>query len=380
MNLALQKTIAFLFLIGLGYLLRKKLPAKEQVGGIKLLILSVALPSMIFVALLNIKIELNLLYLPILALLFNLIMVVATKYMLPVFGIEKDSSTNRTLTMLLPSLAPGLSCFPYVLEYLGEDMFAWAALADVGNKVFVLIILYMLAMSWFYKRQPGEVSVSKNAKLKSLALSLVKEPVNMVIITALLLLSLGLNLDSLPYFLQNAAGRLSAMMTPLILLFIGLAVRVQKGQLKTILGLLVWRSGIAFVASAVLITVLPESTPVAILLLAVAFPQSSASFWPFAHISSVSTLEKDNLPKDGYTFDRDLALAILAFSLPFSTIIILTVCSIGGAFFIAPLNLYALGFILLSCGALPFIITKLREKSKEEPKGEAEMTIVAEKA
>lgn len=380
MNLALQKTIAFLFLIALGYLLRKKLPAKEQVGGIKLLILSVALPAMIFVALLNIKIEISLLYLPVLALAFNFIMFFATKYILPVFGIDKNSPTNRTLTMLMPSLAPGLSCFPYLLEYLGEDMFAWAALADVGNKIFVLIILYMIAMSWFYKRQPGKVEVSRNEKLKSLAISLIREPVNMVIITALVLLGLGLNLSSLPFFMQNAAGRLSAMMTPLILLFIGLAVKVEKGQLKTILGLLVWRSGVAFVASATLIILLPESTPLAVLLLAVAFPQSSASFWPFAHISAVSTLEQTNLPADGYTFNRDLALAILAFSLPFSTIIILSICSIGGAFFTTPLNLYALGFILISCGALPFIVSKLREKSKNAAEEENEMAVIAEKA
>ncbi|UZR94851.1 permease [Chondrinema litorale] len=376
MNLALQKTIAFLFLILLGFLLRKKLPAKEQIGGIKMLILSVALPAMIFVALLNIEIELSLLYLPVLAIAFNFIMAFATNYMLPVFGIEKNSSTNRTLTMLLPSLAPGLSCFPYLLEYLGEEMFAWAALADVGNKIFVLIVLYMLAMSWFYKRQSGTAKVSKNEKLKSLMVSLIEEPVNMVIVTALLLLTFGINLDSLPYFLQNAAGRLSAMMTPLILLFIGLAVKVDKSQIKTILGLLVWRSGLAFVISAALIYALPEATPVAVLILAVAFPQSSASFWPFAHISAISSLEEKNMPEDGHTFDRDLALAVLAFSLPFSTMIILAICSIGGPFFTSELNLLATGFIFLACGALPFIITKLREKSKEEE--ENEVSVVAE--
>ncbi|MDW7692022.1 permease [Flammeovirgaceae bacterium SG7u.111] len=380
MNLALQKTIGFLLLILLGYLLRKKLPAKEQIGGIKMLILSLALPAMIFVALLNIKIELTLLYLPILALAFNFIMLFATKYMLPVFGIEKDSSTNRTLSMLLPSLAPGLSCFPYLLEYLGEDMFAWAALADVGNKVFVLIILYMLAMSWFYKRQSGTTTVSKNAKLKSLLVSLINEPVNMVIITALILLSLGLNLDSLPYFLQNAAGRLSAMMTPLILLFIGLAVRVKRSQLKTIVSLLIWRSGLAFVCSAALIFFLPEATPVAVLLLAVAFPQSSASFWPFAHISAISAMETANKTEGGETFDKDLALAVLAFSLPFSTMTILAICSIGGVFFASPFNLMALGFIMVSAGALPFIITKLKERSKGEEAIEGEMKVVEEKA
>ena len=54
--------------------------------------------------------------------------------------------------MLLPSLAPGLSCFPFIIVYLGDEYLALAALADVGNKIFVLILLYMLAMHWYHLR------------------------------------------------------------------------------------------------------------------------------------------------------------------------------------------------------------------------------------
>ena len=129
---------------------------------------------MIFVALLKIDIELHLLYLPVLALGFNLTMLIASRYALPFFGIEKDSAKGRTFMMLIPSLAPGLSCFPYLLEYLGEEMFAWAALADVGNKIFVLIILYIVAMHWYYLKQQNKQLDSKG-KLKDLFLALVKE-------------------------------------------------------------------------------------------------------------------------------------------------------------------------------------------------------------
>jgi len=378
MNTALQKTVAFLFLIALGLVLRKKLVAKEQLAGVKMIILSVALPAMIFVALLNIKIELQLLYLPVLALAFNLVMAALSNYMLPVFGIEKGSATNRTLTMLLPSLAPGLSCFPYVLEYLGSEMFAWAALADVGNKVFVLIILYMLAMHWYYQRQAHEQTANRSQRLKELGLSLLREPVNLVIITALAMLSIGLNYQSLPVFMQEAVSRLSAMMTPLILLFIGLAVRVNRNQLRTIVGLLLWRSGIAFAMSALLILFLPEATPVAVLLLAVAFPQSSASFWPFAHISAVGAMEdKNQTAQEQHTFDRDLALAVLAFSLPFSTMVILMVCSVG-SFFTSPLNLLAAAVLLLGTSSLIFIQKKIKKKAATNRPAQKEEVAVPE--
>lgn len=353
MNLALQKTIVFLFIIGIGFILRQKLSSKEQLTGIKLLILSVALPAMIFVALLKINVELHILYLPVIALGFNLIMLLASKYVLPLFDIEKDSDKGRTFMMLIPSLAPGLSCFPYILEYWGEEMFAWAALADVGNKIFVLIILYIVAMHWYYQKKQSKQS-GNNSRLKDLFLSLVKEPINLVIITALILLSFGINFNSLPLFAQDTIGRLSTMMTPLILLFIGLAVKVKRKQLTSILGFLLWRSGLAFCLSALLIIVLPASTPIAVLILAVAFPQSSASFWPFAHMSAVDALEQENPNK---TFNLDLGLAVLAFSLPFSTILILIICS-SGTFFSVPLHLFLIGFISMGIAFMPYLLKK----------------------
>ncbi len=360
MPIALQKTLAFLLLIGIGLLLRKKIANKDQLHSAKMLILSVALPAMIFVALLKADVQAELVYLPLLALLFNFLLLLFSKYIFGFMGIDKDSATARTLLLLFPSLAPGLSCFPYVLEYLGEDMLAWAALADVGNKVFVLIILYMLAMQWYYRRrlQPNTV---RESKLKQLIMALLNEPVNLVILAALLMVSLGLHIDALPVFVQDAVERLSAMMTPLVLLFIGLAVSVKRTQIGTLLSLLFWRSGLTFLLSAGFILLLPESTPVAVLLLVVVFPQSSVSFWPFAHMSAVSAAEE----KDGQhrpTFDLDLGIALLAFSLPFSTLVILAILSAGNTF-AAPMPLSLLGGGLLLAGALP-MLRKKRQKGR----------------
>ena len=63
MNFALQKTLELLLIILLGVLLQKKV-AKKDLNGVKTLILSVALPATIFVALLKIKLDSSLLIFP----------------------------------------------------------------------------------------------------------------------------------------------------------------------------------------------------------------------------------------------------------------------------------------------------------------------------
>lgn len=371
MNLAIEKTLSLVLLIAIGVLLKKKVKNREQLGGIKMLILSVALPATIFVALLKIEIEPALLFLPLLALGFNVLMFFASRFFLPYFGVAGDSAASRTLIMLMPSLAPGLSCFPFLLEYLGEESLALAALADVGNKIFVLIILYLVAMSWFLRGRPAirNETEKRENQMKGLLLSLVREPVNLVIVSALILLGFGLNLDALPAFLQDSVLRMSALMTPMVLLFIGMAVRFKRQEFVMIGKLLCWRSGFAFLLSAVLVALLPgASAP--LLLLAVVFPQSACSFWPFAHMSAVAHLEEAEIraeKRPAATFNLDLALNVLALSLPFSTVLILAIFSTG-SFFVNPLHLlgFGLGFLMLAAGPAIFRKNKKSRGFRQE--------------
>ncbi len=356
MNFALQKTLELLVIIFLGVILQKKI-RKDQLNGIKTLILTVALPATIFVALLKIDVKGSLLIFPLLALVFNLIMLLATKYLSTTTVVSGEDSKKRTLMMLMPSLAPGLSCFPFIAIYLGEDSLALAALADVGNKIFVLIILYTLAMHWYRAAALHEQKAARKSKLKSLLISLLNEPINMVIIVAFVLLAFGLNLSSLPKFLGSTITTMSVLMTPLVLLFIGLAVRIKLKEFGQILFLLIQRAGITFLISAVLIYLIPGLTPALILLLIV-FPQSSCSFWPFAHMSMVSSLEeKDKQPKP--TFNINFAVSVVACSLPFSTVLIISIFTFGETF-TNPDVLLAIGFGMVLTSLFPYLYKKTK--------------------
>lgn len=353
MNLALQKTITLLLLIAIGMVLRTRIKKQEALAGVKEIILSIALPSTIFVALMKIQMDSSLLVVPLLMLLFNLLLYYLVPLVFPFFGLEKNSQGSRTLMMLVPSLAPGLSCFPFIAEFLGEQPLAIAALADVGNKFFVLIFLYIMALNMFLgngKREP----VNLSGKIRSLLFSLVREPVNMLILLAVILLSMGIRFSTLPAVFAELADKTSALMTPLVLIFIGLAVQWKESRKKLVVSILLLRAGISMLFSAALISVMHLSDITSILL-AVVIPQSSASFWPLAHITVFHQREDQlGLPKEGRTFDPELAVLVLAFSLPFSTSVILGLLS-SGEIFSRPLVLVAAGCTLVLAGVLPFI-------------------------
>ncbi len=326
MSPALTKTLSLLVLIGIGYLFRNKIKNKDQRDGIKTLILSLALPATIFIALLQVDFQMDMIAIPVLALGFNIIIFLLMDK-LPlgsVFGIAPNQ--YRTLVMLIPSLAPGLSCFPFIMEYSGQEPVALAALADIGNKVFVLIILYTVAMKWYYARNEQAAPKGKG-KIKGLLIAMVNEPVNMVIITAIAMLSVGLSYTTFPEFITLSIDRLSLMMTPLVLLFIGFSVRLTFDQVRSIFSFLFFRSGIAFFLSGVLLLIFPVSSP-EIILLIIVFPQSACSFWPYAHMAAVGQLEKKSMAEGrGKTFDLDFAMNVLACSLPFSVLLIMGVYS-----------------------------------------------------
>ena len=351
MDFALQTTLELLLIIGLGLLLQKKI-ARHDLNGIKTLILSVALPATIFIALLKIELNGTLLIFPLLALTFNLLMLLASKYLLTITLPKKEQAKKRTLMMLLPSLAPGLSGFPFIMIYLGDDTLALAALADVGNKIFVLILLYMLAMHWYHLRSLKNEKASNGSRMKGLMISLINEPINVVIVLGLVLLGFGVTLSDFPEFLQNAVFSMKVLMTPLVLLFIGMAVRVNYAEFGVILSMLSRRAGLTFCLSALVAFLIPSLTP-ALLLLLVVFPQSSCSFWPFAHMSAINSMEEKDEQKE-LTFDIDFGVNILACSLLFSSVLIIGIFSFS-EYFVEPLTILSIGAVTLALSYIPHV-------------------------
>jgi hypothetical protein len=358
MSFALEKTLSLLLMILLGIFLRGKLGKDEHKKGLKVIILDLALPAMIFVALLGIDMKGSLILLPALVLVWNLFMLGISYFILPLFGMSANGTEHRTWMMLFPSLAPGLSCFPFITEYLGEEALAWAALGDVGNKIFVLVITYLLAMSWYYRLH--QINSGTNIqKIKSLLITMVKEPINLVLLSAMILLSIGWNLESLPGPLQSLTTMLKDLMTPLILLFIGISVILKWNPLRKIISMLLVRAGISLLISGLIIGMVQFSDPV-LALFVVVFPLSSASFWPFAHMAAVTQLESNGSGLSSRkTFDMDLAINILAVSLPLSTLLILGVFS-AGTYFVNPLAVLALGGVLIAIPVVPRILSWVR--------------------
>lgn len=334
MSPAFTKTFSLLILIFVGYFLQKKIRSKEQLDGIRTIILSLALPATIWIALLQINFESSLLVIPIMSLGFNIVVYLLMDR-LPLHSVFNISTSQyRTLIMLIPSLAPGLSCFPFIIEYSGQSALAMAALADVGNKIFVLIISYTIAMRWYFEVN-GAAATQGKMKGKEILSAIVKEPVNVVILVALAMLAFGLTSRSFPEAVSLSIDRISLLMTPLVLLFIGLSMRLTWAQAKTIFSFLFFRSGVAFAVSGLVLFFFPVSD-LPTMLLIVVFPQSACSFWPYAHMASVTQLER-NLPKEHQqsTFDLDFAMNVLACSLPFSVVLIVAVYA-GGTFFTRP--------------------------------------------
>jgi malate permease and related proteins len=360
MNVAIQKTLSLLLIILIGLLLKNKLNKKDHQQSIKILILNIALPTVIFVALMKLHLKPDLLVLPFLVLIFNIVFLLILKLVLPLYGVQKNGADMRTYMLLIPSLAPGLSCFPFITEYIGDDALARGALADIGNKIAVLFFSYMLAMHWFYKLNRN-VKHSNHKKLKSLLLGMLNEPINLVMLGALIFLGNGFYLENFPSFIQETLNLLGNLMTPLILLFIGIAVVFKWSQFKAIFRLLIFRAGVTFCLSALLLTFMPGAS-YASMMLAVVFPQSACSFWPFAHMALVESMsKKEGDPKAPSVFNNELAMNLLALSLPASTLLILAVFSTG-SFFINILNLLYVGLSLIILSIIPSLVNHFNQK------------------
>jgi predicted permease len=357
MDGALEKSISFMLFILIGVLLKKKISTGEEINGLKKIILTLALPTTIFIALLKVKIDGDLILFPIIALGFNVILFAVTPILLKIIGIDINSDKGRSAKLLIPSLAPGLSCFAFILEFLGDDALAKAAMADLGNKFFVLFLLYLIALKWHYKNADFE-SNSLNTKLKGLFKALLYEPVNLFIIAALVLVYFGITIDKIPGYISITLTRLSYIMTPLVLLFIGLAVKIKKEQFLQLFSLLLLRAAFTLLLIAGII-LFADITIKKDILVMIAFGLSSASFWPFAHISAIHLKEKKENTLDK-TFDINFALSILALSLPISVLLILGILTTGNTFTNIN-NILMLGGILFFIGILYPILIKIKK-------------------
>merc|ERR1740138_870377 len=65
------------------------------------------------------------------------------------FGGSKDLGlVRRSSAHMLGGMAPALSSFPFIKEFVSTKAVGYGALIDLPNKVFVLIILPIILRAW----------------------------------------------------------------------------------------------------------------------------------------------------------------------------------------------------------------------------------------
>ena len=324
MQLIYSKIAVFFLLIILGISLKNKFGDKPEKLGIKKFILNISLPATILISFISFKIELDFLYLPLAGIALNFFLFLLSPSILKITRIKKASKKGKTLMMLLSSFAPGISCFPIIEEFLGSEYLIRASLIDFGNKLFVLVFLLILSYRLHYLTQ-GIKYKKNNISTKNILKSIFTEPINLVLIFSTIILSLGFTIDEIPNIFVDLLNRMKDTLTPLVLIFIGLSIIFSKEALKDIIPLLFIRAGVClfFTICAINIFGLSNGEDTIFYL---ALSLSSVSFWPFAHMTLINEVEKKAKIKNR-TFDIGYGLNFLAYSLPFSTILILLLVS-----------------------------------------------------
>tara|TARA_A100000164_G_scaffold273175_1_gene245154 strand:+ start:76 stop:1158 length:1083 start_codon:yes stop_codon:yes gene_type:complete len=319
MSLILSEIVSFFFLIFLGVLLQKKFDKPSRKNGLKDYILNIALPTTVFVSLLSINVQKEYWLYPLVGIIFDVAILICSPFLIKISGLSSSRKKN-TLFLLLPSFAPGLSCFPIINEFLGNEALAKASILDFGNKLFVLLFLFLVAFQLHKNKIQPYGKISKKP-LKTIFKNVIREPINIALFLAFSLIFLEYNYENLPNLLISLTDKIKNTLTPIVLIFIGLSLVINKKSIAEIIPILFLRAGLSlFLVNSILLVFGRHSTNDSILYFILAL--SSASFWPISHMTFINALEK-NLGLKNNTFDIKFALKFLAYSLPFSTITIL---------------------------------------------------------
>lgn len=345
MSNILNDILIYLVLIFLGIILRFKIKNTYLKKYLKLYILNLALPITIFISILSIEIDFKYLFYPLFAIFLNVILFIISPPIIKFSGVT-DLRKKKTLILLLPSFAPGLSCFPIINEFLGYSALAQASIVDIGNKIFVLIILFFVAIK-FHNQSQKMFFKQKTGSLNFILKSLIYEPINVVMILALIFLTTNNNLSDIPNMIISLFMKIKDSLAPAVFIFIGFSILFKLKDLIKIIPLLFIRSGLCLliVTSSIHFTGLGFTDET---ILFIILSLSSVSFWPFAHMAFIDNLEKRvNLNKK--TFDLKFGLNFLAYSLPFSTITILLLF-VDYSILYNPLILYVMSFTFIIMG------------------------------
>lgn len=204
----------------LGYLLKRIKIIPENGGAFLLrLVFYIALPALIFLSILNLDLSLNLLKIPLIAVLVSLLSFVVIFVVSKFFHL--DQSTLGVF-IIGPTLLNTSLSIPFILAVFGDEGLALISMFILGNSVVIFTFVYGLAC-FFGKRKYSPLTLLQK---------FIVFPILWGIIIALIL---NLNGLSLPGVLVDLLQILGDLTIPLLMLALGAHLNFKFKKVKLLL-------------------------------------------------------------------------------------------------------------------------------------------------
>ena len=307
-----------LFMIGLW--LKNKFKEELSFKSIKIVMMQVFLPAVIFYLILTNKegISENGLWMIIVATLaLNFVTFGFAKFILPKLLPSLGKKINNTNAVMLSAYAPCITVVPIAAAVSTNINATYAALFDIGDKFFIFVILFAYISLQVQEKSAGFLH-NASYFLKKIIL----QPINLALILSLVLVSQNIVFADLPSVVQQVIVDIKAPLLILIPIFIAGVVSFENLS-QTLVSVLMYKYGFGFVVSAVFLLLFPGVITAGLGLLVVTAPLASSSMW------AKQNLMEFNKEKVSQKFDLDFADDLFTNSFGISLILNFMIFSIG---------------------------------------------------
>lgn len=346
-----QKVLELGVIAGIGASLRYKLDAKA----ITTLLLSALVPAVIVSSLSTLRLSAEMGLVVLMGLLLTIAQIAAGELASRIV-VKKSANTKagrtirRTAAMQLGSMAPALSVFSFLREFVGTEYAGLAALADIPSKLYILIFIRNYLRFRGVAKEESAQQEKKSSKLEK-ARSAFKDPFNQAIVTGLGLAAIGRPVPTLGFF-GAALKSLQQAQTAVLFLLIGLKLKWGGERPKLCMRLLLARHGFMNLMTSLFLGTVLSASGSSAKLAAVLCSQAACSIIAYGQMNTVAE------EVEGY--DTDLAFDIVALSYPM-TIGLNTAACLAKDTYVKALPVMGVGFLLLST-----ILGKFRRTSGEK--------------
>lgn len=321
----------FLFLMGLW--LKHQFKRELSFNSLKIVMMQVFLPAVIFYLILTNKdgiSEIGLWNIVVATLFLNFITFACAKYVLPVLFPKLGQKIINTNAVMLSAYAPCITVVPIAAAVSTNINATYAVLFDIGDKFFIFVVLF-----GYISLQVQEKSAGLWHNAKFFFRKIILQPINLALFLSLFLSSQGVSFDQLPSILQQLVVDIKGPLLILIPIFIAGVVNFENLS-RTLVSVLMYKYGFGFVMSGLFLMLFPNVLTAGLGLLAVTAPLACSSMWAKQNLME---FDPEQVAKQ---FDLAFADDLFTNSFGISLILNFLIFSIGDSFVNPPL--------LLSCG------------------------------